>query len=392
MVSCWHNGSLPFSDSQSLQQPPFRSRKPLDPMSRRVVPFLKPLLALALSCAVGRASTPEVEFDVDALPPYASATDQLHGVVRIHDTELTQHLVHLWEDAFLKAHPLVRYSEYTVPTWFSGLCAGTADLAVTGHDAWRTDLKAFEEIYGYPPLEIMFATGGFDRRKGNTPGAIVFVNRDNPLTGLTLDQLDGILGAERTGGWDGTTWTAAAARGPDKNIRTWGQLGLTGEWADRPIHLFGIDATLSGWSGLIQKKVFHGGDKWNPALKELVRGGAETPADAQIVDSVAGDRYALGFSFMRVVETNPGVKPLGLSEAGGAAVVPTAASFHDRTYPLVTAVYFYLNRPPGQPVPPRLKEFISFVLSREGQQAVVADGMFLPLTQAAARAEMQKLE
>jgi len=361
-------------------------------MHRLIAPSLKPLLAVALACAVGRASTPEADFDLGALAPYAPGTARLHGVVRIHDTELTQHLVHLWEDAFLKLHPLVRYSEYTVPAWFSGLCAGTADLAVTGHEAWRTDLKAFEEIYGYPPLGIMFATGGFDRRKGNTPGAIVFVNRDNPLTGVSLDQLDGILGAERTGGWDGTNWSAAAARGPEKDIRTWGQLGLGGEWADRPIHLFGIDATLSGWSGLIQKAVFHGGDKWNPALKELVRGGAEIPADAQIVDSVAGDRYALGFSFMRVVETNPAVKPLALAAGGGTFVAPTEESFRNRTYPLVTAVYFYLNRPPGQPVAPRLREFLAFALSREGQQAVVADGMFLPLTPEAARAELQKLE
>ncbi len=197
-------------------------------MTRRIVPFLKALLALALACTVGRTAAPPEDFDLGTFPPYAPGTTRVHGVVRIHDTELTQHLVHLWEDAFLTVHPLVRYSESTVPTWFSGLCAGTADLAVTGHDAWRTDLKAFEEIYGYPPLEIMFDTGGFDLLKGNTPGAIVFVNRKNPLTSLTLDQLDGILGAERTGGWDGTTWSAAAARGAYKYIRTWCQIGLTG--------------------------------------------------------------------------------------------------------------------------------------------------------------------
>ena len=333
------------------------------------------------------------EFDLSRLPSYQAATPNVHGVVRIHDTELTQHLVHLWQDRFLKLHPLVRYSEYTVPTWFSGLCAGTADIAVTGHDAWRTDLKAFESIYGYAPLEIMFATGGFNLRKGNTPGAIFFVNKDNPISQLSIDQLDGIFGAERTGGWDGTKWTTAVARGPEKNIRTWGQLGLKGEWADQPIKLFGIDATLSGWSGLIQKVVFKGGDKWNPALQELVRGGSEVPADTQIVEGVANDRYAIGFSFMRVVEKNPNVKPLALArESAGPFVAPTTDSFHDRSYPLVTAAYIYLNRPPGKPVPPRLKEFLAFVLSREGQQAIVDDGMFIPLTAEAARAELRKLE
>lgn len=344
------------------------------------------MLAMA---GTARAAEP----DVAELPAYAAATANVHGVVRIHDTELTQHLVHLWQDQFLKLHPLVRYSEYTVPTWFSGLCAGTADFAVTGHDAWRTDLKAFQGIYGYPPLEIMFATGGFNRRKGNTPGLIVFVHKDNPLSGLTLEQLDGILGAERTGGWEGTTWTTAAARGPEKNIRTWGQLGLTGEWANRPIHIFGIDATLSGWSGLIQKVVFKGGDKWNPGIQELVRGGSEVPADAQIVAGVANDPGAIGFSFMRVVEQNPGVKPLALAAtSGGPMVVPTAESFHDRSYPLVTGLFIYLNRPPGQPLPPRLKEFLTYVLSREGQQGVADDGMFIPLTAGAAREQLRKLE
>jgi phosphate transport system substrate-binding protein len=350
-----------------------------------------PLLAALLMLAAVR--TGAEDFDLSSLSAYAANGPKVHGVVRIHDTELTQHLVHLWQDGFLKLHPLVRYSEYTVPAWFSGLCAGTADFAVTGHDAWRSDLKAFEGIYGYPPLEIMFATGGFNQRKGNTPGAIVFVNKDNPLASLTLDQLDGILGAERTGGWVGTQWSTAVARGPEKNIRTWGQLGLTGEWANQPIRIFGIDATLSGWSGLIQKVVFHGGDKWNPAIQELVRGGAEVPADAQIVGGVANDRYAIGFSFMRVVEQNPGVKALALAaSADGPPVPPTRDTFHERNYPLVTAVYLYLNRPPGQPVPPRLKEFLSYVLSREGQQAVIDDGMFIPLTAEATRAELKKIE
>ncbi|MFI5335789.1 MAG: PstS family phosphate ABC transporter substrate-binding protein [Opitutales bacterium] len=327
-----------------------------------------------------------------ALPVYAPARPE-SGVIRIHDTELTQHLVHLWQDGFLRLHPPLRYLEYTVPTWFSGLCAGTADVAVTGHEAWRSDLKAFEGIYGYPPLEIMFATGGFDRRKGNTPGVIVFVHKDNPLTKLTLQQLDGIFGAQRTGGWRGTHWTADAARGPEGNLRTWDQLGLTGEWAGRPIHPYGIDATLSGWSGLMQHVVFGGADKWNPALKEIVRGGTEVPADAQIVAGVAADPDGIGFSFMRVVEENPGVRPLALSAgAAGPFVPPTAETFQQRTYPLVNAVYLYVNRAPGRPLPPRLREFLLYVLSRQGQQAVAEDGMYLPLPEAIAAEQRRKLD
>jgi phosphate transport system substrate-binding protein len=346
-------------------------------------------LCLALLAGAAGAS--------DAAPvgaaPYVAATPNVHGVVRIHDSELTQALVHLWQDRFLKLHPLVRYKEYTVPAWFNGLCAGTADLAFAGRRAYRTELKAFESVYGYPPTEIVFATGGFNKRKGNTPGVIIFVHQDNPLAGLTIDQLDGILGAERTGGWVGTQWTTAVSRGPEKNIRTWGQLGLTGEWADKPISIFGIDATLSGWSGLIQQVVFKGGDKWNPVIHEIVRGGTEVPADAQIVNGVAADRYAIGFSFMRVVEQNPGVKPVALArEAGQPFVIPTEESFFARSYPLATSVYIYLNRPPGRPLAPRLKEFLTFILSREGQQAVAEEGMYIPLNPQAAQAELRKLD
>jgi phosphate transport system substrate-binding protein len=333
------------------------------------------------------------EFDRAGLPAYTAATPNVHGVVRIHDSELTQPLVHLWQDRFLKLHPLVRYKEYTVPAWFNGLCADTADLAFAGRRAYLTELKAFEAVYGYPVTEIVFATGGFNQRKGNTPGVIIFVNRDNPLKELTLDQLDGILGAERSGGWIGTQWSTTVARGPEKNIRTWGQLGLTGQWADRPINIFGIDATLSGWSGLIQQVVFKGGDKWNPVIHEIVRGGTEVPADAQIVAGVAADPYAIGFSFMRVVEQNPGVKPIALArQAGGAFVAPTEASFRARSYPLVTSLYIYLNRPPGKLLPPRLREFLAFILSREGQQAVADDGMYIPLSPEAAQAELRKLD
>ena len=358
----------------------------------RRVPIARVLRPATLA-AVLAAGACAAEFDLMALPAYSAGTPNVHGVVRIHDSELTQHLVHLWQDQFLKQHPLVRYDEYTVPAWFNGLCADTADLAVAGRRAYLTELKAFEAVYGYPPLEITFATGGFNQRKGNTPGVIIFVHKDNPLAGLTLDQLDGILGAERSGGWVGTKWTTAVARGPEKNIRTWGRLGLTGEWADKPINIFGIDATLSGWSGLIQQVVFKGGDKWNPVIHEIVRGGTEVPADVQIVGGVAQDRYAIGFSFMRVVEQNPGVKPVALAgAAGGPFVAPTGESFRQRSYPLVTSLYLYLNRPPGKPLPPRLREFLSFILSREGQQAVADDGMYIPLNPAAAQAELRKLE
>src|SRR6266567_3498113 len=324
------------------------------------------LLAVAPAWALDKHSQ---EFDLSGLPPYKwvpSEEDRLAkhchgavcegvwGVIRIHGTELTQHLVHLWQDNFLKLHPNIRFGDYFVPSGFSGLIADTADINVMGHTAWRSDLKAFEEVYGYDPLEIMFATGGFNLGKGNSPGVIFFVNKDNPISGLSLRQLDGIFGAERSGGWKGATWSTEAARSARENIRTWGQLGLTGEWANKPIRIYGIDATLSNWSDLIQRVVFKGGDKWNPAMKEMVRGGSKAPSDVQIVSSVAN------------------VKPLAIAAAeSGPYVAPTRETMYRRTYPLSNAVYIYINRAPGKPISPRLKEFLTYILSREGQQDVV---------------------
>ncbi len=348
------------------------------------------------------------EFDLSGLPPYKwtpSEEDKLTkhchgavcegvwGVIRIHGTELTQHLVHLWQDNFLKLHPNIRFGDYFVPSGFSGLTADTADINVMGHTAWRSDLKAFEEVYGYDPLEIMFATGGFNLGKGNSPGVIFFVNKDNPISGLSLKQLDGIFGAERSGGWKGSTWSTDAARSAKDNIRTWGALGLSGEWADKPINIYGIDATLSNWSDLIQRVVFKGGDKWNPAMKEMVRGGSKAPSDVQIVSAVANDKYGIGFNLMRVVEKEPKVKPLAIAAINaGPFVPPTRETMYRRTYPLSNAVYIYINRPPGTPISPRLKEFLVYILSREGQQDVVDDGMYLPLNPEAAREQREKLK
>src|SRR6266545_1692548 len=199
----------------------------------KVCSWRSQLVLLCAMLAFVTTSAYSQHLDLDSLAPYKPALrdDPEHchgavctgvwGVIRISGTELTQHLIHLWEDNFLKLHPNIRFGDYFVPSGFAGLCTDTADISVLGHTAWRSDLRAFQGVFGYDPLEIMFATGGFNERKGNTPGAIIFVNKDNPLSGLTLKQLDGIFGAERTGGWKGTTWTTESARSAKDNIRTW---------------------------------------------------------------------------------------------------------------------------------------------------------------------------
>jgi phosphate transport system substrate-binding protein len=133
--------------------------------------------------------------------------------------------------------------------------------------------------------------------------------------------------------------------------------------------------------------VIKGGTKWNPAIQELVRGDhVRGNSDVQTVAAVANDRYAIGFGFMKVIKANPGVKPIALAAHEGAPYVePTLESFRDRSYPLVTGLYIYLNREPGKPLAPRLREFLTYLLSRDGQQRVAEDGMYIPLTAELAR-------
>ena len=359
----------------------------------------KPSRGLKVSAAPVIPAPPELAGinakRVKELPPYNNSfgTEPLHGVIRIHGTELTQHLIHLWEDGFLKHEALVRFGDLMLPTGFSGLAANTADINVMGHDAWYSDLKALEGVWGYDPQEVIYATGAFNLKKGNTPATIFFVNKENPLNGLTVEQIDGIFGAERTGGWKGTHWDTSVARGPEKDLRTWGQLGLKGEWADKPIHIYGLDATMSNWSEMIQKVAFQGGDKWNPALHEVVRGGVELPADAEIVADVAKDKYGIGFNLARVVQNNPGVQAVAIARtAAGPYVQASDQTCYDRSYPFANQLEIYISHPPGKPIAPRIKAFLTYILSREGQEAVVEDGMYIPLNPAIAAAEIAKLQ
>jgi phosphate transport system substrate-binding protein len=365
-------------------------------------PLYSALACAALAAAAlgaGAAEYQPARYDLSALPAY-KPQDMALGVVRIYGTPL-EALVGEWAFAFREKQGHVRLESYLVNTSqaFAGLVTGKADIGLMGHRTWHTSLKAFEETYGYAPLEIRFASGSYDDPKGSTPGLMFVVNPSNPLSKLTLEQVDGIFCAQRTGGWEGTKWSKAAARGADRNIRTWGDLGLTGEWADKPIHIHGSDVTLSNWADLISREACHGGRKWNAALIEGPRADIGLKAkgkwrDTEITDAVQSDPYAMGFVFQRVVNaTHANVKVLPLARtADGPYVVPSAQTFFDGTYPMHNGAYLYLNKVPGQPVAVRDREFVRFVLSREGQQIVADSRIFIPLSADQAAAELRKLE
>jgi len=171
------------------------------------------------------------KFDLSTLPEY-KPTQTMSGTIRqwgsnyLADSMLEKSL----EDGFHKYHPDVKFENNLGSTFIgiAGLYARRAALAPMGRRATWDELQGYQRVFNTLPVEIAMATGSYDVA-GWTFALVVFVNKDNPIAQLTFEQLDGIFGAERDGGWNGNEWDPSAARGPDKNIRTWGQLGLKGD-------------------------------------------------------------------------------------------------------------------------------------------------------------------
>lgn len=341
------------------------------------------------------------EFDLSGLPQF-KPSKPMSGVIRqwgsnyLADSPLQGY----FEAAFRKYHPNVRFENNLASTFIgmAGLYTKQADLAPMGRKPSWEELQAYQRMMGTLPVEIMMATGSFDV-SGWTFALVPFVHKDNPLKQLTLEQLDGIFGAQREGGWKGNSWDASAARGANKNIRTWGQLGLTGEWADKPIKVLGYTLNFH-FPRDFAEKVMGGGYKWNEQLVEYsnkIREGSGDfgklwNAGDQMMDDLANDKYAITYTSMLYID-KPNAKTLPLAKtAAGPFVLPTLESVQSRTYPLTREVYFYANRKPGEKLDPVIAEYIRFVLSREGQALVMKDGKYLPLTPDAAREGLAELD
>lgn len=325
--------------------------------------------------------------EIPEYQPGAKAT----GTIRVWGSDYVgSRLAAYWEEDFRRYQPDVRLEHKLVNalTAIPAITLGVGDVAPNRAATWA-ERFLFERVHNYPPLEIAMATGAW------TSSFAIFVHGDNPISQLTMDRLDGIFGAQRTGAFVGTQWHPELARGPEANIRTWGQLGLTGPWKDKPIRLHGsiLNAFLNRH---FERLVFHGGVKWNEDFHEyetcLTADGKKYYRQDQVSDAVARDPYAIGFAYQEF-GSRPGLKVLRIAARdSGPYVELTIQNLHDRTYPLSQNYYLYLDRKPGGPVDPKVKEFVRYILSREGQEAVARHGKYLPLTAEAVRAELRKLD
>lgn len=287
------------------------------------------------------------------LPVYAPTTT-VSGVVRVWGSPQMGDLLHEYERGFLEVQPSVHFEEHlkSTITAVAGVYTDRADVGLLGREIWPLETQAFESVLGRPPQVIEIATGSFDVPKA-TFALMVFVPRANPITQLSMDQLARIFG-----------------NGPG-SVRVWGDLGLTGAWAKRPVHLYSFAAD-NDKSLIFSQLVFKSGQRWSAQLKEFSNEG-ETDAGEKIVRAVASDQSAIGIS--NVHYATAGVKALPLSaRTGSPAVPPTRDTVTTHAYPLTRSVYMVVDRPNAATL-----EFLRFVLSRQGAEAVSREGNYLPL-------------
>jgi phosphate transport system substrate-binding protein len=339
-------------------------------------------------------------FNLTGLPSY-QPEQRVSGTIRSFGFSLGG-MMPIWEEAFRRYHPEIRFDDKfpSGDVAIAGLVSGVSDLGPQGRELVLTENLAFYETYGYYPTDITVMTGAYDV-DGMACGLVVYVNKDNPISKLTMKQLDGIFGSERVAGLRGFKWTLEAGRSAKDDVRTWGQLGLTGEWADKPIHTYGHGP--GGTANFFELKVLNGSDKWNPNYQGYVETGSKMIADndkAQLgglqhmlADELAKDKYGIAWTVIPQARKVPGLRPLALAARdGGPYIEPSRETFQNRTYPLTRSIYIYLNRKPGQSIDLRVKEFLRYVLSREGQEAVEHAGKYLPLTAEVVREQLKKLE
>lgn len=329
--------------------------------------------------------------------PHYAPTRQVTGTLRIAGNNYIKdgELAEFWREGFKKFQPGITI-EYFTPTAaiaIPALACGKADIGMS-NKALLTDLLMFEQVFHHPISEVMVATGSFDVY-GWAPATIFAVHKDNPLTQITWKQLDGVFGGQRFGGYAGSVWHTEYpySRGPEENIRTWGQLGLTGEWADKPIHVGGQNLK-AGVTGFLNDKLLRGSSQfaegYHTFSNYIMPDGKVNSWSQQARRSIEQDKYAL--YYLSPAALGPGWKDLAVQgEHGGPFVKRSLETVHDRTYPFVMEQIFFFNREPGQPIDPKIEEFIRYVLSQEGQDCIQREGRYLPLTAEVVREQLKKL-
>lgn len=274
-------------------------------------------------------------------------------------SDTMNNLMTLWAETFRRHYPNVKIQvegkgSSTAPP---ALISGTAQFGPMSRRMRATEIDQFEQRHGYKPTEL----------RTSHDALAVYVHRDNPIDKLTLAQVEAVFGKSRK-------------RGHKENITTWGQLGLTGEWASRPISIYGRNSA-SGTYGFFKEQVLKNGD-----YKDSVK---EQPGSASVVQGVTEDRYGIGYS--GIGYRTSGVKAVALAETEkGPFSNGNYADVVSGRYPLSRFLYLYINKAPGKPLEPIVAEFVKLIYSKEGQEVVVKDG-YDPISADVANEELAKI-
>jgi len=313
---------------------------------------------VAIGLGVGSANAQAVKVD-PSIAGYAKVAG-VSGNINSVGSDTMNNMMTLWAESFIKLYPNIKVQvegkgSSTAPP---ALIAGTAQFGPMSRAMRATEIDQFEGKYGYKPTQV----------RTSYDALAVYVNKDNPIDKLTLAQVDAIFSKTRK-------------RGYKQNVTTWGQLGITGDWANRPISLYGRNSA-SGTYGFFKEHTLANGD-----YKDTVK---EQPGSASVVQGVTEDRFGIGYS--GIGYKTSGVKAVPLADKEGS--VYSNGSYDDvrsGKYPLNRFLFVYINRGPGKPLDPLTREFVKFILSREGQEVVVKDG-YLPLSADIVKQELAKLE
>ncbi|WP_211232854.1 PstS family phosphate ABC transporter substrate-binding protein [Desulfatirhabdium butyrativorans] len=311
------------------------------------------LLALLLVAAAAMA------VDLDPKLPAYTKVSGISGNLKSIGSDTLNNLMTLWSEGYRSQYPAVKIEiegkgSSTAPP---ALIEGTAQFGPMSREMKSKEIESFEKKYGYKPSRIRAAVDSL----------AVFVHKDNPIQSLTLQQVDAIFSKNRKGGYG-------------KDIVTWGDLGLTGEWKDKPISLYGRNSA-SGTYGYFKEVALFEGD-----YKDSVK---EQPGSSAVVQGVATDKYGIGYSGVGYKTADVRTVPLAKAE-GKKAFDANAENAYSGDYPLARFLYVYVNKNPNQALDPLRAEFIKFVFSKQGQQIVIKDG-FYPVTQNLAQEDLKAL-
>lgn len=283
------------------------------------------------------------------------------GTLRLMCSDVLPGLVRSWMTSFAKVYPRMHFvfgPPFEGSDAAKALREGQVDIAFVSRELKPTDVSSFHTKYGYDPTSVP-VSGGSWRQFGFLDAVVIVVNTSNPLHQLTFAQLD-------------AAFSRSYLRG-DRPALTWGQLGATGAWAGKPVHVYALKP-WGGYEEFVRERVLDAGGRRGHWRTDLHFDRLVFP----IAGRVAADPDGIGITGLAFLDAH--VKVLAVGE-GADVVSPTYTNVALGKYPLSRLAYGNVNRRPGQPLPPAVQEFLRFILSREGQLEVRKEGIFLPLRQ-----------